>query len=138
MTITAIDGTHARLNGKSILLSTILVNLVAGAFLQIVDKSNNQDILPLTKWDAIQNGATGLPYASQTEFQTAMTAVFGIVAPAGVALATTATPGIVKKVAASANTATSPGAAYVQAEAVAVYAELRDLKAKMQTAGLLT
>lgn len=138
MTITAIDATHVRLNGKSVLISSLTVNLIQGQYLELIDNASGNDLLPITKWNGIQNGATGAPYASQAAFNAAMITVFGIVAPAGVVLATTAAPGIVKKSAASANTATSPSAGYVQAEAVALFTELRDLKTKLQAAGILT
>ena len=53
-------------------------------------------------------------------------------------LATTSAVGVVKKAAASADTAAAPGAGYVQAEVQAILTELRDLKAKLRTAGVLT
>ncbi len=53
-------------------------------------------------------------------------------------LATTAAVGVVKKAAASADAAGAAGATYVQAQAQAVLDELRDLKAKLRTAGVLT
>jgi len=52
-------------------------------------------------------------------------------------LATTSAVGVVKKAAASADTAGAPSAGYVQAEVQAILDELRDLKAKLRTAGVL-
>ena len=52
-------------------------------------------------------------------------------------LATTTDVGVVKQAAASANAAAAVGASYSQAEVQAVLDELRDLKAKLRTAGVL-
>lgn len=52
-------------------------------------------------------------------------------------LATTTTAGLVKKAAASADTAAAVGASYSQAEVQAILTELRDLKAKLRTAGVV-
>jgi len=52
-------------------------------------------------------------------------------------LATTSAVGVVKKAAASADAAAAPGAGYVQAEVQAILTELRDLKTKLRTAGVL-
>lgn len=53
-------------------------------------------------------------------------------------VATEATKGPVKLAAASADSAGAPGAAYSQAEVQAILTELRDLKAKLRTAGVLS
>lgn len=136
MTITAIDATNVRLDGKSRTKSSLTVNLVQGAYLEIIEKSTGKELLPLQKWDKITNGATGVKYASQDEFNAAVTSIFGI-GPGGAAVATTAVAGLVKQAAASANTATSPSAAYTQSEAVALFNELRDLKTKLRASGAL-
>lgn len=51
--------------------------------------------------------------------------------------ATTTSFGVVRQAAASANVAGAPGASYVQAEVQAILTELRDLKDKLRTAGVL-
>lgn len=53
------------------------------------------------------------------------------------ALATTTTNGLVRQAATSADTATAPSETYTQAEVQAILTELRDLKAKLRTAGIL-
>ena len=52
-------------------------------------------------------------------------------------LATTTDVGVVKKAAASADAAGAAGASYSQAQVQAMLDELRDLKAKLRTAGVL-
>lgn len=51
--------------------------------------------------------------------------------------ATTLVAGIVKQATASADTATAPSETYTQAEVQAILTELRDLKTKLRTAGIL-
>lgn len=51
--------------------------------------------------------------------------------------ATTSVKGLVNQAAGSADTATAPSATYSQAEAQAILTELRDLKTKLRTAGVL-
>lgn len=53
------------------------------------------------------------------------------------ALATTTTTGLVKQSMASADSAAAPGETYTQAEVQAILDELRDLKTKLRTAGIL-
>lgn len=137
MTITAIDATHVRLNGKSVLISSLTVNLIAGKYLELIDTASGNELLPITKWDGIQNGATGAPYVSQAAFNAAMATVFGIVAPAGVVLATTGVAGLVKKAGGVPNTAAAQSGAYVQADVVSIVTELRALKTSLQAAGIL-
>lgn len=52
-------------------------------------------------------------------------------------IASTADAGLVKKAAASADAAAAAGASYSQAQVQAMLDELRDLKAKLRTAGVL-
>jgi hypothetical protein len=52
-------------------------------------------------------------------------------------VASVSTAGVVKQAAASADAATAVGTSYAQAEVQAILDELRDLKAKLRTAGVV-
>ena len=51
--------------------------------------------------------------------------------------ATTTSPGLVKQAVAVVNSATAPGGAYVQAEAVAVVTKLNELLTALRAAGII-
>lgn len=51
--------------------------------------------------------------------------------------ATISSKGLVNQSSASADTATTPSATYTQAEVTSILTELRDLKTKLRTAGIL-
>lgn len=139
MTVKNVDATNFAVNGVSHLKSDYFAQVVEGKSLLVTKVSDGSVLVPVTPYSQIKDGATGNYLTTLAAFNTFVGTVFGLeVSPSNPVAATTATAGIVKKAAASANTATAPGVAYVQAEAQAVLTELRDLKTKLQTAGVLS
>lgn len=126
MTITPVNATNVKINGLSFALAALTVSLIGQEKLQVIKTSDGSEVVPKTKWTNLNNGANnGARFASQAEFLTAMGTAFNLNA-AGL-----------KKGAFVANTATVPGAAYVQAEAQAVLTELRAVKTSLVAAGVL-
>lgn len=125
MTITPKNAATVTINGLDYARNTLTVTIVDSDKLRVTITATGEDLIGLTPWANLTNGATGLRFASQAAFLTAMGTAFGTYTPSG-------------KAAAVGNTATAPGAAYVQAEAQAVLTELRALKTSLINAGILT
>lgn len=85
-------------------------------------------------------GATQPVFFDPTSNSLSTVANNGTITPVSgsVPVATTTTQGTVLKAAASANSAAAAPATYTQAEVQSILDELRDLKAKLQAAGILS
>lgn len=126
MTITPVNATTVKINGLSMALAGLTISLIGQSYLQVIRNSDKVEIVPKTKWTNLNNGSNnGVKFATQSEFLTAMGTAFNLNASG------------LKKGAFVANTATAPGAAYVQTEAAAVLTELRAVKTSLIAAGVL-
>lgn len=126
MIITPVNTTTVKINGATVTLANVTVSLIGQEYLRVTLNSDNSEIVPKTHWSRLGNGAAdGAKFASQAAFLTAMGTAFNLNA-AGT-----------KKALFVANTATAPGAAYVQAEATAVLTELRAIKTALINAGVM-